>query len=169
MIERGMDEKRPATRKMLQGCGKTMFGRDYRSIQPVDSIWGEPSRSTWAIPSEERQNQPAFALQAYPDNTPVVLLILGQNLSPNCPAKSKSASKLIQPIFGDVAILDSGIRGSGCMVTDYSPSLIFRRRRAFVITERELVVMAALAMIGLKRIPNQGYRIPAATGMARVL
>ena len=42
-----------------------------------------------------------------------------------------------------------------------------RSRRAFAITETELNVMAALAMAGLKRIPKNGYRIPAATGTHR--
>jgi len=33
-----------------------------------------------------------------------------------------------------------------------------------VITDTELKLMAAAAMIGLKRMPNSGYKIPAAIG-----
>jgi hypothetical protein len=40
----------------------------------------------------------------------------------------------------------------------------FRSLRAFPITETELRLIAALANIGLRRMPNQGYRNPAATG-----
>jgi hypothetical protein len=39
-----------------------------------------------------------------------------------------------------------------------------RSRRALVITETELKAIAALAIIGLKTMPNAGYRTPAATG-----
>lgn len=48
-------------------------------------------------------------------------------------------------------------------------SLMPRSLRAFPITETELKVMAALAMIGLRSRPNAGYRTPAATGTPRVL
>jgi len=40
----------------------------------------------------------------------------------------------------------------------------FRNLSAFVITDTELKLMAAAAMIGLRRMPNFGYRIPAAIG-----
>ena len=39
-----------------------------------------------------------------------------------------------------------------------------RRRNALAITETELNVMAALAIIGLSRIPKNGYNTPAAMG-----
>jgi hypothetical protein len=42
---------------------------------------------------------------------------------------------------------------------------LFFKRSAFVITETELKLMAAAAIIGLRRIPKNGNRIPAATGM----
>ena len=40
----------------------------------------------------------------------------------------------------------------------------FLSRKAFKITETELKVIAALAIIGLKSKPKIGYRTPAATG-----
>jgi len=45
----------------------------------------------------------------------------------------------------------------------------FRRRSALLMTDTELNVMAALAMIGLSSSPNQGYRTPAARGIPSVL
>jgi hypothetical protein len=43
-------------------------------------------------------------------------------------------------------------------------SLAFLSRSALVITDTELKLMAAAAMIGLSRIPNLGYSTPAAIG-----
>ena len=42
-------------------------------------------------------------------------------------------------------------------------------RKAFAITETELNVMAALAIIGLKSIPKKGYKTPAAMGTPTTL
>jgi hypothetical protein len=42
---------------------------------------------------------------------------------------------------------------------------MIRSRSALPITERELKLMAAAEMIGLKTMPNAGYSTPAATGM----
>ena len=44
-----------------------------------------------------------------------------------------------------------------------------RSRSAFVMTETELNVIAALARIGLSSRPMKGYRMPAATGTPSVL
>ena len=49
----------------------------------------------------------------------------------------------------------------------YSPTR--RSLRAFPITDTELTVIAALAIIGLSNSPNQGYRMPAATGTPAIL
>ncbi len=43
-------------------------------------------------------------------------------------------------------------------------SFVFRNRSAFVMTDTELKLMAAAAMMGLSRIPNFGYSTPAAIG-----
>ncbi len=43
------------------------------------------------------------------------------------------------------------------------------RRKAFEITETELSVIAALAQIGLIRVPVNGYSTPAATGTPTAL
>lgn len=43
-------------------------------------------------------------------------------------------------------------------------SRAFRRRKAFPMTEIELNAMAALAIIGLSRIPKKGYATPDAIG-----
>ena len=40
----------------------------------------------------------------------------------------------------------------------------FLSRRALVITDTDEKLMAAAAMMGLSKIPNNGYRAPAATG-----
>jgi hypothetical protein len=42
-------------------------------------------------------------------------------------------------------------------------------RSALPITDTELKVIAALAIIGLRSSPNQGYRIPAAIGTPATL
>ena len=44
-----------------------------------------------------------------------------------------------------------------------------RRRSELVITDTELRLIAALAMIGLKRMPKNGYSTPAATGTPSTL
>ena len=46
---------------------------------------------------------------------------------------------------------------------------ILRKRSAFAITETELKLMATLAIIGLNRIPKNGYSTPAAIGTPIVL
>ena len=48
-------------------------------------------------------------------------------------------------------------------------NFVFRNRRALVITDTELKVMAAAAIIGLNRMPNIGYRTPAAIGTPMAL
>jgi hypothetical protein len=48
------------------------------------------------------------------------------------------------------------------MRVDHSPT--FLSRNAFKITETELNVIAALAIIGLSKTPKNGYRSPAAMG-----
>jgi hypothetical protein len=53
------------------------------------------------------------------------------------------------------------------MQVDHSSSLL--RRSALAITETELKVIAALAIIGLSSRPKKGYRTPAATGTPTVL
>ncbi len=44
-----------------------------------------------------------------------------------------------------------------------------RRRRALLTTVTLLSAMAALAMIGLSKIPKKGYKTPAAMGTPKVL
>src|SRR2546422_519343 len=46
---------------------------------------------------------------------------------------------------------------------------IRRSRKALPMTETELNVIAALAIIGLSRIPNHGYSTPAAIGTPSAL
>ena len=48
-------------------------------------------------------------------------------------------------------------------------SFIVRSRSALLITETELRLMAAPAIIGLSSKPKKGYSRPAATGMPRAL
>ena len=44
-----------------------------------------------------------------------------------------------------------------------------RRRSEFDTTDTELAAIAAEAIMGLRRMPNSGYRAPAATGMPMTL
>ena len=44
-----------------------------------------------------------------------------------------------------------------------------RRRNAFAITDTELKLIAAAAIIGLNKIPKKGYKTPAAMGTPIVL
>lgn len=44
-----------------------------------------------------------------------------------------------------------------------------RNRKAFPITDTELKLMASAAIIGDNKIPNAGYKIPAAIGIPIVL
>ena len=44
-----------------------------------------------------------------------------------------------------------------------------RKRSALPMTDTELSAIAALAMMGLSRMPSQGYSTPAATGMPMTL
>jgi hypothetical protein len=62
-----------------------------------------------------------------------------------------------------------GTRGVGADITWNPHNLMCRNRRAFVITETELKVMAALAKIGLSNMPKKGYSTPAATGTPTAL
>jgi hypothetical protein len=52
------------------------------------------------------------------------------------------------------------------LLTDFADSYSFSRLSlsALLITDTELKLIAAAAKIGLNRIPNFGYRIPAAIG-----
>lgn len=54
-------------------------------------------------------------------------------------------------------------------LSDFIQILVLRRRSALPITETELKLMAAAAIIGLRRIPKKGYSAPAASGMPRAL
>ena len=49
------------------------------------------------------------------------------------------------------------------------PNFTFRSRKALLMTETELRLMAAPAMIGLSSKPKYGYRTPAATGIPSAL
>jgi len=53
-------------------------------------------------------------------------------------------------------IIDCALNGS--------PNYERRNLSAFPITETELKLIAAAAIIGLSKSPNTGYRIPAAIG-----
>ena len=48
--------------------------------------------------------------------------------------------------------------------SDYTENLTARRRSALVISDTELKLIAAAAIMGLSSSPKNGYRIPAAIG-----
>jgi hypothetical protein len=50
-----------------------------------------------------------------------------------------------------------------CLLSTHSRTRL--SRRALLMTETELNVIAAAAIMGLSRIPKNGYRMPAAIGM----
>jgi hypothetical protein len=54
-------------------------------------------------------------------------------------------------------------------LADLPHNAILLSRRAFAITDTELNVIAALAIMGLSTIPKYGYKIPAATGTPMAL
>ena len=58
--------------------------------------------------------------------------------------------------------------GNGC-VPRASYSLVARSLRAFPMTDTELKLIAAAAIMGLRRSPKIGYRTPAAIGTPRAL
>jgi hypothetical protein len=58
---------------------------------------------------------------------------------------------------------------SSAAVSKISYKGSFRKRSAFAMTETELTVIAALAIIGLRSRPKKGYRTPAARGTPSVL
>src|ERR1035437_3644854 len=64
---------------------------------------------------------------------------------------------------GAVSLRSKGA-GFDSRSSNHAESLTFRRRRAFVITDTELKLIAAAAIIGLSNRPKNGYRIPAAMG-----
>jgi hypothetical protein len=64
---------------------------------------------------------------------------------------------------------DQGHKQKGCRTPHHHQSTTLRNRSAFAITETELNVMAALAIIGLSSHPNTGYNTPAATGTPSAL
>jgi len=51
----------------------------------------------------------------------------------------------------------------------FSQILARRRRRAFAMTETELKLIAAAAIIGFSKSPNAGYSTPAAIGTPAAL
>jgi hypothetical protein len=68
---------------------------------------------------------------------------------------------------GDTDAADSCIRVI-CVIGGFY-NRVLRKRRAFVITETELNVIAAPAIIGLRSHPQIGYKTPAAIGMPKRL
>lgn len=60
------------------------------------------------------------------------------------------------------SFISSVVQITGGGGTSYSLTLL--NRNEFVITDTELKLIAAAAMIGLRSIPKNGYRTPAAIG-----
>ena len=54
-------------------------------------------------------------------------------------------------------------------ITQLRHGLTFRSRKALLMTETELKLIAAPAMIGLSSKPKNGYSTPAATGIPSAL
>ncbi len=72
-------------------------------------------------------------------------------------------NELFSEVTGQMPRLQTGALPGN--VVEYNYSFTWRRRSALVITETELNVIAAAAMIGLRSSPKNGYSTPAATGM----
>lgn len=75
---------------------------------------------------------------------------------------TKSAAKL-----GTVAQCSGQLRNHALSPTAQRYSEARRNRSALPITETELKLIAAAAIIGLSNSPKNGYRIPAAIGTSR--
>ena len=82
-------------------------------------------------------------------------------------ASARAASRRSLVCVGTICILRP--TGAARMTAVIFHSSARRSRRAFRITDTELKVIAALAQIGLIRIPVTGYSTPAATGTPTAL
>jgi len=70
----------------------------------------------------------------------------------------------------DLALLDSNCRDNSSQLPKFSHHNFTRLSlNAFVITDTELKLIAAAAMIGESNKPKNGYSTPAATGTPSVL
>lgn len=61
------------------------------------------------------------------------------------------------------------VKTTYAVILSHAYSLTFLRRNALPITETELRLIAAAAMIGDNNKPKKGYKTPAATGTPREL
>src|SRR6185369_7426981 len=64
---------------------------------------------------------------------------------------------------------DGGVPVTTTIVNQCHPSFVVLSRRAFAITDTELKLIAAAAIIGLSNTPKTGYSTPAAIGTPSVL
>lgn len=74
-----------------------------------------------------------------------------------------------QPLDDEFVDRADGVVSSHGLVGYLDQSFTFLSLSALAITETELRLMAALAIIGLSRIPNTGYSTPAAIGTPSAL
>ena len=126
--------------------------------EQVDSA---PGSASAASPEFDRANQIQACVRSGTD----CLVVAGECIVVgNC----KSIELQRDGVIDQLSLSITSIRLIGVRVQiDQSSS--FLSRKAFPITETELRVMAALAMIGLKRMPKKGYSAPAAIGTPIVL
>ena len=80
---------------------------------------------------------------------------------PFCAAADITPATIITSVIANVVVLP--------MRSIIAQSATRRNRRALPMTDTELNVMAALAIIGLSSNPNTGYRTPAAIGTPSTL
>lgn len=75
----------------------------------------------------------------------------------------------ISPLRHDITAMISRALSSAAWERDGVYNSARRRRNAFAMTDTELKVIAALAIIGLSKRPTTGYRTPAAMGTPSAL
>jgi hypothetical protein len=79
-------------------------------------------------------------------------------------ASSDAAQSCIDALFGCNTDAPKTRCGCGALGRRSFYNSTFLNRSAFVITDTELKVIAALAIIGLSKMPRKGYNTPAAIG-----
>ena len=137
-------------------------------VRSVNSVTGAKGMSIVRSIFSEKQESPLF-----PDDFPIVTggsvnSSLRKVSKPLCKACLRKATVLRvnrerQPIAGKV--------GSAKFISseELFHNVVRLRRSELPTTDNELKLIAALAQMGLIRIPKNGYKIPAATGMLTTL
>ena len=131
-----------------QSPGSGNEGKDGQRLRPIGPVARGGAARDW---KDTRRLVQAQGLPAHPT--------LRRDLTNQQPVSSHAGSLNLPPLGqGQARNKEPGGYSSTC-----------RRRSALAITETELRLMAALAIIGLSKRPKTGYSKPAATGTPSTL